>query len=194
MGVFALLILASLACASPESDNVQGPRLGKTYTLNAGQELSGDQVILAYEIDLKPGSTVDGNATLTGNSVSLGATVKGDVVVVADNLSVGKTAQVTGDLTICAKNYKTDPAARVDGAIKEECENSGSVSFSNTVQSGWDSWRGSIFFRLTSSIASALLFGLIAALGSILFPQPLVRMSESVQSSPWLPAGLACSP
>ncbi len=189
LSVLALLVLASLACAS-QSDNVKGFDLQRSYTLKNGDQISGDQVILAYDIKLNPGSVIDGNATLTGNSVVLGAEVDGDAVIVADNVSVGDTAHVTGDLIVCSKNFERSPAALVDGQVKEECTNSGSVSFSNTVESGWDTWRGSIFFRVSSSIAGALLFGALAALGTILFPQPLVRMSESVQRSPWRAGGI----
>ena len=132
---------------------------------------------------------IDGNATLTGNSVTLGAEVDGDAVVVADNVSVSDSAHVTGDLIVCSKNFEQSPAAHIDGQVKEECTNSGSVSFSNTVESGWDAWRGSILFRISSSIAGALLFGALAALGTVLVPQPLVRMSEFVQRSPWRAGG-----
>jgi hypothetical protein len=187
--VLTLLLMASLACAS-QSRNVKGFDLQRSYTLKSGERLNGDQVVLAYDIKLSPGSVIDGNATLTGNSVTLGAEVDGDVVVVADNVSVGDTAHVTGDLIVCSKNFEQNPAAQVDGQVKEECTNSGSVSFSNTVESGWDAWRSSILFRLSSSIAGALLFGALAALGTVLVPQPLVRMSESVQQSPWRAGGI----
>jgi hypothetical protein len=187
--VLTLLLMASLACAS-QSRNVKGFDLQRSYTLKSGERRSGDQVVLAYDIKLSPGSVIDGNATLTGNSVTLGAEVDGDVVVVADNVSVGDTAHVTGDLIVCSKNFEQNPAAQVDGQVKEECTNSGSVSFSNTVESGWDAWRSSILFRLSSSIAGALLFGALAALGTVLVPQPLVRMSESVQQSPWRAGGI----
>jgi hypothetical protein len=188
--VLTLLVLASLACASQSADKVKGFDLQRSYTLKSGEQRSGDQVILAYDIKLNPGSVIDGNATLTGNSVTLGAEINGDAVVVADNVSVGDSAHVTGDLIVCSKNYEQSPAARIDGKVKEECTNSGSVSFSNTVESGWDAWRGSILFRVSSSIAGALLFGAVAALGTVLVPQPLVRMSESVQRSPWRAGGM----
>jgi cytoskeletal protein CcmA (bactofilin family) len=187
--VLTLLLMASLACAS-QSNNVKGFDLQRSYTLKSGETRSGDQVVLAYDIRLSPDSVIDGNATLTGNSVTVGAEVNGDVVVVADNVSVGDTAHVTGDLIVCSKNFEQNPAARIDGEVKEECTNSGSVSFSNTVESGWDAWRGSILFRVSSAIAGALLFGALAALGTVLVPQPLVRMSESVQRSPWRAGGI----
>jgi hypothetical protein len=189
LSVFTLLVLASLACAS-QSSRGDGFDLQRSYTLKNGEQRSGDQVILAYDIKLSPGSVVDGNATLTGKAITLGADVNGDVVAVADNLTVGDTAHVTGDLIACSKNFKLSPAARVDGQVKEECTNSGSASFTNTVESGWNTWRGSIFFRVSSSIAGALLFGALAALGTVLFPQPLVRMSESVLRSPFRAGGI----
>jgi hypothetical protein len=187
--VFALTILASLACVS-QSRDVDGFNFRRNYTLKSGEQRSGDQVVLAYDIKLEPDSLIDGNATLTGNRVTLEAEVDGDVVVVADNLTVGDSAHVTGDLVVCSKNFKQSPVARIDGEVKEECTNSGSVSFTNTVESGWDTWRGSVFFRVSTAIAGSLLFGALAALGTVLFPQPLVRMSESVQQSPVAAGGI----
>ena len=52
-GVLALLVVASLACAS-QTDNVKGFDLQRSYTLKGGEQRSGDQVILAYDIKLIP--------------------------------------------------------------------------------------------------------------------------------------------
>jgi hypothetical protein len=46
--------------------------------------------------------------------------------------------------------------------------------------------------RLSSTIAGSLLFGALAALGTVLFPLPLTRMSESVLRSPFAAGGVGC--
>jgi hypothetical protein len=190
-GVLALLAVASLACLAEASD-VNGFKLRKSYDLKSGESRSGDQVIVAYNITLEAGSSLDGNVTLTGNQVTLDGQVTGDVVVVADRLNVGDTAHVTGDVVACAKNVERGTGALIDGELKRECRDSGSVSFGNLVNSGWASWQGSVFFRLGSSIVGALLYGALAALITTVFPRHLVRMSESVYRSPVAAGGIGC--
>lgn len=189
LGVLALLMMASSACVATNRD-VGGFNAKSSFTLESGEQLTGDQVVLAYKITLEPGSIVAGDMTLTGNKVHLDGEIDGDAVVVSDRVTVGDTAHVTGDLVICAKDLQRSDRARIDGEFKEECTNSGRVSARNLLESGWDSWQGSAFFRVTSVIIGALLFGAVAALITAVFPRPLVRMSESVQRSPLTAGGV----
>lgn len=187
-GILALLMLVISACSSNSGDD-EGFNLKRDYRLHGGDQLDGDQVILAATITLESGSTINGDTTLTGDEVTLNAIVNGDVVVWADTLSLGETAHVTGDLVVCAA-YRPHEQARIDGEVKEECVNSGTVSAANLIESAYNSWRGSPLFRLSSVLIGSLLFGALAALSTVLFPRPLVRMSESVQRSPLRAGGL----
>ena len=189
LGVLALLMVVTSACVATNQD-VGGFSAEASYTLRSGKQLTGDQVVLAYKITLEPDSMVEGDMTLTGNKVRLNGEVDGDVVVVSDRVTVGDTAHVTGDLVVCAKDLQRSDMARIDGEFKEECTNSGRVSARNLLESGWDSWQGSVFFRVSSVIVGALLFGAVAALITTVFPRPLVRMSESVQRSPLTAGGV----
>lgn len=190
-GVLILLVLASLACVGV-ADNTSGFVFRKNYTLKTGTQRNSDQAILAYKINLEPGSAILGDATLTGSKVKLNAEVVGDVVVVANRLEVGDTAHVTGDLVVCSKELKQNTGARIDGKLKKECTTSNRISFSKVVQSGWNSWRGSLLFRLSASIIGALLFGALAALFTVIFPRPLVRMSETVRQHLFMTGGVGC--
>jgi hypothetical protein len=134
-GALALLALASVACFAEASD-VNGFELRRSYDLKSGEQRSGDQVVMAYDITFEAGSVVDGNVTLTGNQVTLNGQVTGDVVVVADKLSVGDSAHVTGNLVACTKNVERATGAVIDGEFKRECRDSGSVSFGWLTQDG----------------------------------------------------------
>jgi hypothetical protein len=190
-GALALLALSSLACFAEASD-VKGFELRRSYNLKGGEQRSGDQAIVAYTINLEAGSSVDGDVTLTGNRVTLDGQVTGDVVVVADRLIVGDGAHITGDLVACTKNVERGAGAQIDGEFRRECRDSGSVSFSRLLNSGWASWQDSVFFRVGGSIVGALLFGALAALITAIFPRHLVRMSESVYRSPVTAGGIGC--
>jgi hypothetical protein len=191
LGTVMMMLLASLACLA-ETNDLNGFNLRRNYQLESGELLSGEQVVMAYQIDLKEGSGVDGDLTLTGNKVSLAGTVNGDVVVVADQLRIGDSAHVSGDLVICVKDLNRREGAQVDGEIREECNDSSRVSVANLIESGWDAWRSGWLYRLSSSVIGSLMFGALAALCTVLFPSPLVRMSETIQRAPFATGTIGC--
>lgn len=191
LGVLVMLLLASLACVG-EARDVDGFNMRRAYDLESGQHRDGDQVILAYEIDLQAGSAITGDVTLTGDQVDLAGRVAGDVVVVADRLDLGSQAVITGDLIVCVKELHQAEGAQIEGELREECDASSRVSVSNLIESGWDSWRDSWWFRVSSAVIGALLYGALAALGTLFFPRPLVRMSETIQRSPVTTGGIGC--
>ncbi|MCD4686010.1 MAG: polymer-forming cytoskeletal protein, partial [Anaerolineae bacterium] len=189
LGVLMLLSLSTLACGVGlgGSDEL---RLDRTYRLKSGDQRTGDQVVMAYDADLEAHSVVTGNVTVTANRVDLDAEVDGDVVVVANTLDIGASAHVTGDVVACVHTLKYDGDARIEGELRRECADDDSVSVTEIVDSGWDIWRGSVFFRLSTVLMGMLLFGALAALGTVLIPRRLVRMSESVQQAPLTAGGM----
>lgn len=191
LGVLGMLVLTSLACISG-SHEVQGFNLGRDYELQSGDQLTGDQVIMAYTIRFQADSAVDGDVTLTANTVDFDGSVTGDLVVVADRFTLGNQAAIMGDLAICVKTLERSPGARVDGEVREECDSSSRVSVSNVIRSGWDSWRSGWFYRASSAVMGSFLFGALAALGTVFFPRPLVRMSETMRRAPFSTGGFGC--
>jgi len=189
LAAMAVIMLLATACTGDAAE-VSGFRVGEVYTLRAGERVSADQVVLASDIFLEPGSLVTGTMTLLGSNVVLDGEVQGDVVVIADRLEVGGNAQVVGDLVICVKDFDRSPLATIEGKILEKCADSGSVSAVNVIESGWDAWRESLWFRVSSAIVGALFFGALAALITVMFPRHLVRMSESVFQTPGTAGGI----
>ncbi|MBN2303995.1 MAG: hypothetical protein JXQ72_05935 [Anaerolineae bacterium] len=191
LAVLGMMMLSSLACIA-ETRDVDGFNLRRVFDLAAGEQRTGDQVVMAYEINLETGSVVDGDVTLTGNQVDLSGTVDGDVVVIADRLTVSDDAYVSGDLVVCVKNLNLSAQATVGGEFKEECDSSSRVSVSKLIDSGWNSWREGWFFRVSSAVIGSFLFGALAALGTVVVPRPLVRMSETIRRSPLVTGGVGC--
>ncbi len=190
--VLILLVLSSLACVGV-TDKAKGFELRRIFTLKSGQQRSGDQVFVAYKIRLEKDTAIGGNLTMIGRTITLDSTVQGDVVVVADRLTLGEDTQVNGDLVVCVKHLDEGTGTQIiGGKLKKECTTSNRVSFSNLVESAWNSWQGSLLFRVSASLVGALLFGALSALFTAVFPRPLVRMSESVYRSPFTTGGIGC--
>lgn len=175
-----------------EARGVDGFRLRKDFDLKNGEQIEGDQVIVAASVSLHEGSAVEGKVTLIGNEVSVDGSIAGNAVIVANNLRLGSTASIAGDLVVCADELARSNSARISGELKEECRESRRVSVSNIFESAYDSWRNSFLVRLSSMIAGALVFGAFAALGTVLIPGPLFRMSRTVWQAPLTTGGLGC--
>jgi hypothetical protein len=184
-----LLSLTTLACGVGIG-GADELRLDRTYRLKDGDLREGDQVVMAYGADLQAHSVVTGDVTVTAKRVDLDAEIDGDVIVVADTLDIGASAVVTGDVVACVNTLKRNGEARIDGELRRECVDNDSVSVAEIVDSGWKVWRDSVFFRLSTLLAGTLLFGAFAALGTVLIPRRLVRMSESVQQDPLASGGI----
>lgn len=187
-----LLVVPALVvtgCQS-SSDDLGGFRIASSYTLSAGEQRTGDQVILAKTITLEAGSVVEGDLTLLGERITLDGEVRGEAVAVANHLSIGEEAHLTGDLTICVDLLVRSDAARIEGQVREECGQGGRASLSNTINSGWKSWRGSVLFRTGAAITGSLFFGALSALLTAIVPRPLVRMSESIYRAPFVTGGV----
>lgn len=189
LGVVMLLSLATLACGVGIG-GADELRLDRTFRLKDGDHRDGDQIVMAYDVDLQSHSVIAGDVTVTANRVDLDAEIDGDVIVVADTLDIGAPAIVTGDVIACVNTLKHNGAAYIGGDLRRECTDDDGVSVTEIVDSGWDIWRDSVFFRLSTLVAGTLLFGAFAALGTVLIPRHLVRMSESVQQDPLTSAGI----
>jgi hypothetical protein len=182
-GTLALLALAMVACVA-QSRDFSGFDFRKDYYLGSGERRSGDQLILGYNINIEPGSAVEGSAVLIANKASLAGNMAGDVVVIADRLSLEDMAVVQGDLVVCAQHATISEYARIGGELQRECSEGKGVSVSHLIESGWSGWQDNAFVRLGSTIAGALLFGALAALGTLFFRRSLVRMSNSMRRAP----------
>lgn len=183
------LMLAGLAC------NVGTEQAGRVFfervfRVDVGDQVTGDQLVLAYEVDLRAGSTVDGDLTLTARNAQVNGAINGDLLIVADRLELGPQAQISGDVTACVSTLRRAAEAQIGGELQKKCSNDNSVSVGQLVDSGWDAWRGSVFFRFSTVLGGGLLFGALAALGAIVFPRRLVRMSEALYRAPLVAGGV----
>lgn len=190
-GVFALAVLALVAVVLGAPD-LSGFSFHGTFTLGGGEQREGDQVIFANNAHLRPGSAIDGSATLIANHVEVEGHISGDLVVIANEFMLADTAQVTGDLSVCAKTFDQATGARIDGSLKRECSEGDRVTVNSAVDSGASGWRGSFLFRFGSFLTGTLFFGGLAALATAIFPQRLGRIAVSIRRSPGLMGGIGC--
>ena len=177
-----LVLLATSAC-SGELALDGGLSIRDDYTLSSDEYADSDQVVIANSVDLQPGSQVSGVVTYIGGTVDIAGEIDGDVTVVAEEFRLLEGARINGDLTFCAGAFQRDSSALVSGEVREQCAQN-DTTVESVIEAGVDGWRSSPFVRGATTIGSALLFGALAALATLIMPAPLTRISRSMQRAP----------
>lgn len=187
-----LAVSALLASCSFESDQLGGFRFDDTYRLRSGESLDGDQVWVGSSLAFDQGSAVNGDITMIGDDVVASGLVSGDLTVIANDFTLDSTARVTGDLTYCTDRSHIQEGAQVGGELKNECAGDGRSVLDRIGGSGGDRWQPGLLTRLLGTLGRVLFLGGVAALGMVLFPDGLRRMSSSMRSAPYASAGIGC--
>mgnify|MGYP000873088582 CR=1 FL=1 len=183
--------LALLAGCSFESDQLGGFRFDDNYHLRSGERLEGDQVWVGSRLMFDEGSAVNGSITMIGDEVIAGGLVSGDLTVIARDFTLDSAARVDGNLTYCTDRATIREGAQVAGEQREECADK-RQGLERFVGAGADRWDPGFVARLAGAVGRAFFLGGIAALGMIVFPSSLLRMSSSVRSAPVASAGIGC--
>lgn len=187
-----LVVGLLLASCSFESDQLGGFRFSDNYRLRSGERLEGDQVWVGSQLAFDADSAVNGSVTMIADEVTAGGLVRGDLTVIASGFTLDSTARITGDLTYCTDRSHIHEGATVGGALKDECADDGRSALDRLAGTGADRWQPSFLVRLAGTLGRALFLGGVAALGMILFPVALRRMSTSMRSAPAASAGIGC--
>lgn len=122
-GLAFLLLLAAFAVSGPvahaqggEGDKVV---LGQSYTLGAGEHLSGNLTVLGGDVRLEKGSRVEGNVVELGGNLSAAGEIRGNLSVLGGSLNLAATAVVQGDLATFGGALHEAPGAQVHGRTVE---------------------------------------------------------------------------
>lgn len=172
--------------------------LGGSYTLSAGDTLSGDLIILGGSANIEEAAVVDGDAVVLGGTLRSSGKITGDVLVLGGMVELGGTAHVLGDVTTISGNLNRDPGALVDGDVNTSTtgplplplpvdpgatplENGFPSLVANTASSIWSG----LFFFFRSFVWAAL-----AVLLVLFVPKQSERVAETVVSNPVASSGL----
>jgi len=195
-----LLILLIALFAFPGAALAQGPNngsdqvvFGGTYTLNAGQTLSGNLVVFGGLATLEKGSIVSGDVALTGGSLNINGEVKGSITSVGGSINLSDTAIVDGDINTVGGTLNRSNLAVVKGNISSS--GPGAIrlpinwNLNNLPNIPWtDIFHpiGSILWGIFQSLAVAAL----ALLVVLFMPTPTRRVSNAIISQPVIAGGL----
>lgn len=141
-------------------------RLGTGSTVGGNAYLSGGEIVI--------GGEVDGHVRASGEVVRVLGTVGGSVDVVAERVVVGPGARVAGDLVHRSPEAaRVDPAARIEGEV---------VHRPMADRDGPATWIGHLL-----RIGAFLFTGVLLV---VLFPTAFDRLREALVRRPWTSLGL----
>ncbi len=94
LAVLILGLLPITAYAATPADVV----IGNSYTLQSGDVLNDDLMIIGGNANLMIGSTINGTVFLLGGSLDAAGTVNGDIIIFGGTLNLAETFVLHGDL------------------------------------------------------------------------------------------------
>lgn len=186
LAVFALLLTwsAPAQAAAPA-------RLitGGSFTLQSGEVLDEDLVVLGGTVTLESGSTVNGDITLTAGSMTIAGTVTGDITVTSATLSLLSGAYVDGDIILAAAAFDRAEDARVTGEITQPgafnrlSDRTTRLSPSSNGLTG-DEWPLKALWGLVGYAGQVFLLAALAVLAAVFFDQPMSRVAHAAVQQP----------
>lgn len=183
----SLLLLPSPAQASPLARLI----VGGSFTLEDGETLDDDLVILGGFVELKDDSRVRGDVSLFGGSLDVNGRVDGDILAAGGVLTLGETARVDGSVTVAGAVLERNPGAQIAGEVVTETD----VPFSGTrLDNLWSPFRWWLNSLWNIVWFLGLAFGLaaLAVLVVMFFEKPTQFASRTLVQQPAISGGLGC--
>lgn len=197
-------VVLVLALAFPVSALAAGPAdgrvvFGSDYTLERGETLEGDLLVLGGNVKLEKGSTVEGSVFVIGGNVSVEGKVDGDLGALGGNVQLMRTAEVFGDVSTLGGNidrqsgatilgeivpgtafdFQADVPLDLDQIMRGERIPTRLFSF------GWAPVTRVIYFVLRTLLLAAL-----AILVVMFWTEPAMRVAQAALAQPWATGGI----
>jgi hypothetical protein len=185
--LMALFAFPGTALAQTPNNGNDQMVFGGTYTLTAGQTLTGNLVVFGGLATLEKGSIVTGDIALTGGSLNVSGEIKGSITSVGGSINLSDTAVVDGDINTVGGTLNRSGQTVVKGNISS----SGPGSIRLPLNWNLNGLRnlpladifhpiGNVLWGIFQSLAVAAL----ALLVVLFMPTPTRRVSNSIITQP----------
>lgn len=120
--IYAVTLLALLLLPARSAHALNGPLdgrviFGQNFTLQSGDTLNGDLVVIGGEAIIESNSTVKGDIVIIGGSLKLDGNATGDAVVIGGLVSMGAEASLAGDVVTVGGSLQRAEGAEIGGNI-----------------------------------------------------------------------------
>lgn len=190
--IVAAVGLALLTLVSLTVEHLPIAGISQQYILPEKEIHHGDLNVVAYSVELRADSIVEGSAAIIAtDSVLVGGTIQGDLSIYAPTveIKIDKHLQVNGDFSLCSRNNTTErESITVSGEYTADCKQLPTTLNGNGFPQLnipiFNRYSGNLFARLSQMIANAIMVAVIAALGVNFFPGRFRRITEAAISAP----------
>jgi hypothetical protein len=91
--------------------------IGQNFTLNSGQTLNGDLVVVGGAVFVEHNASVQGDIVVIGGNLQLDGATSGDAVVIGGIASLGEQASLSGDVVTVGGTLERAQGAHIGGNI-----------------------------------------------------------------------------
>lgn len=189
--LFGICLLILVSPAPAQASPLSRMIVGGSFTLEEGETLDDDLIILGGFVELKDESRVRGDVSLFGGSLDVNGRVDGDILAAGGVLTLGDTAQVDGSVTVAGAVLERSPGAEVGGEVITETD----VPFRGTrMEDLWSPFRWWLNSVWNIVWYVGLAFGLaaLAVLVVMFFEKPTQNASRTLITQPAISGGLGC--
>lgn len=166
MGFMAILT----ACGTNVSDD---------FVLDRDETLDANEHLVAVSVDLKRGSTVNGDLNISASDVNLAGDVQGDVTVLTSRLDIDDSATIDGDLVYCLVNEREfflDDEAVIWGDVLNSCDaNTQNIILPSPNENE------RLALNVVGNLVIALFAGVFAAINAVIMPRRLFRIKRTAR-------------
>ncbi len=189
-----LLALAALLLVPYQAAQARGllagPLFGENYTLESGETLNEDLIIIGGSITIEEGAKVNGSIVLIGGSLTLDGEVTRDAVVIGGAVKLGSTAHIFGNIVPVGAPVAREEGARVDGELVN-IPNSPAVPVPavtpepvETPQKASSNPLADLVWNVLGVFGNSVVFGALAMLVVLFLPERTRRIGELIPTRP----------
>ncbi len=175
--LWAWCLALCLALAWPGMALAQDQVITDDWTLATGQTVNGALVVMNGNVALQIGSAVQGNLAVFGGNVTVAGRVEGDLTVFGGAVTVLPSATITGQAVESGGTLVVQSGANVNNAP--------SLAANPPAPNFWESSLNmlvNLLTRLATTLGLALGLGVIATLTALIFPDPLMRVMDTLHT------------
>jgi hypothetical protein len=164
---------------------------GDSYTLQSGDTLNGNLVVLGGNAFLEDDSQVNGDVILMGGNLSSAGRINGNIVIFGGNGTLESSAVVTGNVTTFGGNLKREAGSVVEGEVRSGQRGTFPFVFPSMRVGGFESFSPfRVFLNMIWFLFRTFMWAALAVLVMMFLPRQVERTAHAAIAEPLISGGV----
>ena len=166
--------------------------VGSHFTLENGETLDGDLLVLGGDVTLEEDSRVKGDVVVLGGNVNADGIIEGDVAVVGGNFNLRSHASVQGNVSSIGGNLSRAEGSNVEGRTftENDFEIPIGFDFSQRIFTPIRITRTSLAVRSLWFLFRSFMLAAAAVLTVMFWPKATKRVASAAVGQPLIAGGI----